>query len=107
MATKRLQDIPIKRRGIAQNREDPREGEGPFVQLVSERVNAELVTPNGLVWNDKHMGIVETEPSTNRYPRGDYRRHGNRAVIGSQGGNVMVNYPIEPGTEPGGNKSGE
>lgn len=106
MATKRLQDIPIKPPRIAQNRDDPREGEGPFVGTVSSRVDAELVTPNGLVWNNVHEGIVETEPSTNRFPRDDFRRQGNRAVLGSQGGNTTVNYPSVPAIRHGGNNSG-
>ena len=106
MPTDRLHDLPIKRPGVAQNRDDVRSGEGPFVRLVSERA-AELVTPNGLVWNGDRQGIVESETSTRRFPRGDAREHGNRAVIGSQGGNDTVNYPCVPGTLPGGNKSGE
>jgi hypothetical protein len=64
MATKRLQAMPIGPARVALNRGDPKDGEGPFVRLVGQ-TNAELVTPNGLVWNGDHMGRVFSEPTTN------------------------------------------
>jgi hypothetical protein len=107
MATKRLQDIPIGPSRVALNREDPRNGEGVFVKLVSSR-NAEQVNSNGLAWNGDHMGIVDYEPSTSPYPETDNRWQGNRADMVALGGNKTVNYPAPPGkTSSRGNRSGE
>jgi hypothetical protein len=107
MPNKSLQDIPIKPNRVAQNRKDPHQGEGPFVQLVSKR-QAEQVQLNGLTWNNDHQGIVDYEASTARYPKGDARAQGNRATIdGILGGNKIVNYPAWPAVKHGGNDSGQ
>src|SRR5262249_16939979 len=107
MAVKRIQDVPIKPPRYRQNRQDPREGEGVFVNCISER-NAEQVTLNGLTWNGDHRGIVEYEASTRRFPLEDTRAQGNRATRdGILGGNRTVNNPAFPGVGHGGNDSGE
>jgi len=106
MPTKRLHDLPIKRPGVAINRDDARNGEGPFVRCVSTR-NAELVTPNSLVWNGDHEGIVDYEASTRRFGGADFRSQGNRAGNGAIGGNSTVNGIGRPAVRHGGNDSGE
>ena len=104
MPNKDLQDIPIKPNRIAQNRMDAREGEGPFVMLVSKR-SAEQVNLNGITWNNSHMGIVEYEESTRKFPKGDARVQGNRSTDATYGGNKIVNYPAWPAVKHGGNES--
>ena len=102
----KVQDIARGPARFRENRADPKEGEGWGANLVSA-VNAELVTPNGLVWNNEHMGRVYSEPSTNPYPQVDQRKQGDRADITALGGYTFVNYPAPSGTRHGGNDSGE
>jgi hypothetical protein len=106
MATTKLEDIPRGPARFRENRKDPKEGEGPFVGLVNA-MDAELVTPNGLVWNGDHMGRVFSEPSTNPWPRGDRRHQGNRADMVSLGGNTTVNQIAPDIVVKPGNRSGE
>ena len=93
MPTKRLHDVPIKKPGVAVNRDDPRGGEGVFVHLVSDKP-AELVTANGLACpNDSDNDGLEPQ--------------GNRASNYGIGGNNIVNDPLGPARIFGGNRSGE
>lgn len=104
--SKNLMDIPVTPARVAQNRDDPKQGEGPFVRTVSLRA-AEQVNLNGLTWNNDHMGIVEYEESTRKYPKGDARVQGNRSTDMTYGGNKLVNYPAWPAVRHGGNDSGQ
>ena len=93
MSTKRLHDVPIKRPGVAINRDDPRGGEGVFVRLVSDKPS-ELVTANGLTFpNDSDNNGLEPQ--------------GNRASNYGKGGYNIVNDPLGPARIFGGNRSGE
>jgi hypothetical protein len=89
---------------VRMNRDDPRRGMGPFGQTKGD---AELVTPNGLVWNQGHMGRIYSEPSTNPWGEGEMRNQGDRANTTALGGYSFVNYPAPPGTIKPGNRSGE
>jgi hypothetical protein len=106
MPTRDLHDLPIKPTRVAQNRADPKQGEGPFVGLVSKR-DAEQVQLNGLAWNGDHQGIVDYEASTARYEHADFREQGNRAGRGARGGNITVDRGSLPGVVSSGNRSGE
>jgi hypothetical protein len=76
------------------------------VRCVSTKP-AEQVTPNGLAWNNDHMVLVQTEPSTNKYPRDDYRNQGNRSTRFVLGGNTTVDRGAPGIVKHGGNDSGQ
>jgi hypothetical protein len=100
-----IQDLPIKPDRVAVNRDDARSGEGPFVRLVS-KVAAELVTPNGLQWNNDHDGYCDSEaslPLTRGLGPGSFKPGGARAPrLG-----LEDNKPLLPRRRYGGNRSGE
>lgn len=108
MPTKRVHDLPIKPNRVAINRDDPKQGEGVFVNLVNSRA-AEQVTPNGIQWQNDYDGpLVNYELP--RTEGGDMRPHGNRARSPfAMGGHNTINDNQGGGARRrwGGNRSGE